>query len=237
MALPHLGITEEVRVCDSCFLKRQLANAEQRGSGASSATLPPSFSTGFPPANYGGAFSTGAALQGANLSAAASNPAVVRTSSGVAVVATDDFEADMRKAIELSLKESDRGGRGAGYAPAAAVKKVVQEPPKPAPARTQVRVPFFAVVPFRHGFIIITIIILSAFFVYVGIDYLARESRMSRRTRRKIRIWPRPSRLRCARPIFPHQARHTRRLIRLVTRSRLTHRHIIHWFVIFILSF
>ncbi|ORZ00566.1 hypothetical protein BCR43DRAFT_485429 [Syncephalastrum racemosum] len=94
MALPHLGIDEEVRVCDGCYIKLKLAKASKKDG------LPPL------PNTFGPSSSAKTPVQ--------STPAPPAPA--------DDFDEDMKKAIEMSLKEEEqrKSGFGAGYTPAAA---------------------------------------------------------------------------------------------------------------------
>lgn len=97
MALPHIGINEEVRVCDGCYIKLKLAKA------ASKDGLPP-----LPTVS-----SASLTTQSQTLT---KQPEPLTTRSD----ADDEFDEDMKKAIEMSLKEAEqrRTGYGAGYTPA-----------------------------------------------------------------------------------------------------------------------
>lgn len=100
MPLPHLGIDEEVRVCDGCYIKLKLAKAARKDG------LPPlpTFATN--------ATSSPQKTTESNVSASAAQ----------SQQADDTFDEDMKRAIEESLKEAERqkSGYGAGYTPSSA---------------------------------------------------------------------------------------------------------------------
>lgn len=112
MPLPHLGIDEEVRVCDGCYIKLKLAKASKKEG------LPPL------PNTFGSPSSVKPATQ--------STPAPPAPA--------DDFDEDMKKAIEMSLKEEEqrKSGFGAGYTPAAARAPQQQQYQESSPAPPQV---------------------------------------------------------------------------------------------------
>jgi growth factor-regulated tyrosine kinase substrate len=98
--LPQLGINEHVRVCDGCYIKLKLDKASITAS--SSTPIPKS--------------STSATLVQPNT--ISSSTTTTRNANN------DDFDDDMKKAIELSLKEAEqqKTGYGNGYV-AAPVKQ------------------------------------------------------------------------------------------------------------------
>ncbi|KAI8144913.1 hypothetical protein BJV82DRAFT_606678 [Fennellomyces sp. T-0311] len=96
MPLPHLGIDEEVRVCDGCHVKLKLAKAARKG--------------GLPPLPFSP--QTQVPLSSQPVSAAAAAPAPAPASGD------DEFDDDMKKAIEMSLKEAEQQKNfGRGYTP------------------------------------------------------------------------------------------------------------------------
>lgn len=109
MTLPQLGIHEPVRVCDGCYIKLKLEKAT-----TSTAPIPPPKTA-----------TTATTTATTTTTASTSNNAV----------STEEFDDDIKKAIELSLKEAEqqKSGFGNGYvtkAPAAVVpepKHVVEE--------------------------------------------------------------------------------------------------------------
>ncbi|CAM0138524.1 Vacuolar protein-sorting-associated protein 27 [Umbelopsis sp. WA50703] len=116
MPLPHLAITEDVRVCDGCYMKNTLSRIEKKEAAASSNSLP--------------SYMQGSSLpkQGQQRSSSISKPPV---SSGN----DDDMDDDLKKAIELSLKEAEqsKSSYGAGYV---APQKVERKPSPQATAAT-----------------------------------------------------------------------------------------------------
>ncbi|KAG0213948.1 Vacuolar protein-sorting-associated protein 27 [Mortierella sp. GBA30] len=84
MSLPHLGVTQEVRVCDGCWIKKKMSN--------NSAIVQDTFGLGGP-----------AELVPSVKKSAPSATAVATASSSNAV----NEDEDLRKAIELSLKEAN----------------------------------------------------------------------------------------------------------------------------------
>lgn len=97
MPLPHLGIDEEVRVCDGCYIKLKLAKAARKD--------------GLPPLPTS---STSVSSPQKTTESATSAPAMQSQQ------ADDTFDEDMKRAIEESLKEAERrkSGYGTGYTPA-----------------------------------------------------------------------------------------------------------------------
>ncbi|KAI8384873.1 uncharacterized protein BYT42DRAFT_612540 [Radiomyces spectabilis] len=107
MRLPHLAINEEVRVCDGCYIKLKLARVAKKES-----------------------------LQAAYSSGSSPTPAPSQTIPSAAKKSTepeDAFDDDLKKAIELSLKEEEqrKNRYGAGYAPPQS--SVSQRPASPTP--------------------------------------------------------------------------------------------------------
>ena len=99
MPLPHLGIDEEVRVCDGCHVKLKIAKAARKG--------------GLPPLP----FSPQTQAQPASQSVSAAAAAVAAPAPAPAA-GEDEFDDDMKRAIEMSLKEEEqRKGFGKGYTP------------------------------------------------------------------------------------------------------------------------
>ncbi|KAF9967234.1 Vacuolar protein-sorting-associated protein 27 [Mortierella alpina] len=85
MSLPNLGVTQEVRVCDGCWMKKKLGN--------NSAILQDTFGLGGP----------------AELvpSVSKSTPATTTAAPSSSTTTAENDDEDLRKAIELSLKESN----------------------------------------------------------------------------------------------------------------------------------
>ncbi|KAG0375648.1 Vacuolar protein-sorting-associated protein 27 [Mortierella sp. AD032] len=119
MALPNMGVTQEVRVCDGCWMKKKLGPKsvvalESHGLGGGLEYIPSVAKTGSPAAT----------------SHSSSKPSGTTHSTSGARTAADD-DADLLKAIELSLKESNTH---AGYS---APKRSNTEPAKKAPVPTE----------------------------------------------------------------------------------------------------
>ncbi|KAF7726000.1 Vacuolar protein-sorting-associated protein 27 [Apophysomyces ossiformis] len=109
MPLPHLAINEEVRVCDGCYIKLKLAKVAKKE------TLPQLLST------------AGSPLP----SHTPSEPRISKhTTADRNTLGNDEdsFDADMKKAIELSLKEAERDK--VGYVPAKASQPRTSPPPE-----------------------------------------------------------------------------------------------------------
>ncbi|SAM07555.1 hypothetical protein [Absidia glauca] len=132
MTLPHLAINEEVRVCDGCYIKLKLAKVAKKdavpSTFGSSAKPIPAFlqqysDTTEPTTNVSTSHPTSA------------------TPSQPAHQATDDgFDDDLKKAIELSLKEEEarKNSYGVGYTPSRQIHeerspRQEQQPKEPAP--------------------------------------------------------------------------------------------------------
>lgn len=111
MPLPHIGIDEEVRVCDGCYIKLKLAKVAKKDA------LPP-----LP------------GLRPATSQQQQQQPATSSSRQASGDAQDDTFDEDMKKAIEMSLKEAEqyKSGYGAGYTPS-------QPTSTNPPATTQVR--------------------------------------------------------------------------------------------------
>lgn len=112
MPLPQLGINESVRVCDGCYIKLKLDKATM---GASTST-----STSTTAATTSTATTTTNATS--NIAPKSNTSTTVNNNNA------DDFDDDMKKAIELSLKEAEqqKNSFGTGY-----VAPVVHKEPEP----------------------------------------------------------------------------------------------------------
>ncbi|KAI8097589.1 uncharacterized protein BX664DRAFT_326751 [Halteromyces radiatus] len=97
MALPHLAINEQVRVCDGCHLKLKMYKITGQN------TLPP-----LPPSTS---------------NSNSSHPPAANAE-------TDDYDGDIKKAIELSLKEDEKRktGYGTGYSPSSMKNNISYSP-------------------------------------------------------------------------------------------------------------
>ncbi|KAF9931128.1 Vacuolar protein-sorting-associated protein 27 [Linnemannia zychae] len=118
MALPNMGVTQEVRVCDGCWMKKKLGPKsvvalESHGLGGGLEYVPS--------VSKVGATSTTNSSKPSGTSSSTSTPA--RTAA--------DEDADLLKAIELSLKESNSQP---GYS---APKRTNTEPVKKTPVPTE----------------------------------------------------------------------------------------------------
>ncbi|KAF9090905.1 Vacuolar protein-sorting-associated protein 27 [Mortierella sp. GBA35] len=116
MSLPNMGVTQEVRVCDGCWMKKKLGPKsvvalESHGLGGGLEYVP---SVAKPSTNI--------------ITNSSSKPS--GTSNSTSRTAADD-DADLLKAIELSLKESNSQP---GYS---APKRTNTEPAKKAPVPTE----------------------------------------------------------------------------------------------------
>ncbi|KAI7853754.1 hypothetical protein BDC45DRAFT_441684 [Circinella umbellata] len=117
MTLPHLGIDEEVRVCDGCHIKLKLAKAAKKNVLPPLPFSPPSQATAVPQPSY----------QQHN---APSSQSVPTSGTVPPSGAEEDFDEDMKKAIEMSLKEAEQQKNfGRGYTPS-------QQPSKSTPTTT-----------------------------------------------------------------------------------------------------
>ena len=117
MTLPNMGVTQEVRVCDGCWMRKKLGPKsvvalESHGLGGNLEYIPSASKT---------ATSTSTTNSSSKPSGA--------TNSTTRTAADDD--ADLLKAIELSLKESNSQP---GYS---APKRSNTEPAKKTPAPTE----------------------------------------------------------------------------------------------------
>ncbi|KAF8979020.1 Vacuolar protein-sorting-associated protein 27 [Entomortierella lignicola] len=121
MALPNLGVTQEVRVCDGCWMKKKLGPKsvvalESHGLGGG-LELVSSMGT----KSYSNAASSSAKTSATSTSVVATTSAATNNNSRSNA---EEEDADLLKAIELSLKESNNPP---GYS---APKKAYTEPVK-----------------------------------------------------------------------------------------------------------
>ncbi|KAG2224065.1 hypothetical protein INT45_004946 [Circinella minor] len=117
MPLPHLGIDEEVRVCDGCHIKLKLAKAAKKNVLPPLPFSPPSQATAVPQPSY-------------QQHSAPSSQSVPTSGAVPPPGAEEDFDEDMKKAIEMSLKEAEQQKNfGRGYTPS-------QQPSKSTPTTT-----------------------------------------------------------------------------------------------------
>ena len=110
--LPHLGILQPVRVDDGCYAK--LMEKSGRGSGGTPGLQSPTASV------KRTLWQGSSAMQSERM-----QPRGAR-------VTEDSFDADLKKALEMSLEES-KGHAGAGYVPQTALQQ--SRPPTTAPAK------------------------------------------------------------------------------------------------------
>ncbi|KAI9302983.1 hypothetical protein BJ944DRAFT_184120 [Cunninghamella echinulata] len=110
MPLPHLAIHEEVRVCDGCYIKLKLAKVAKKDAipstfGTAAAPIP-AFLKHYQDSNDTGGHSTNSTTANNNTSSNNNNN-------------EDSFDDDLKKAIELSLKEEEsrKNSFGIGYTP------------------------------------------------------------------------------------------------------------------------
>ncbi|CAO3635924.1 unnamed protein product [Mucor hiemalis] len=104
MPLPQLGINEPVRVCDGCHIKLQLDKANIKTSLSTPITPKATTSTSVP------------------------------TTTNTTSAGTEEFDDDIKKAIELSLKEAEqqKNSYGSGYvAPQQQQQQQQQKAPEP----------------------------------------------------------------------------------------------------------
>ncbi|CAO3595717.1 unnamed protein product [Absidia cylindrospora] len=119
MPLPHLAINEEVRVCDGCYIKLKLAKVAKKDAVA------PTFGTSAAPMP---AF----LKQYSDTPEPANNVSTNRTETILTSQPQNDddgFDDDLKKAIELSLKEEEarKGGHGGtGYTPSRQIQQEVR---------------------------------------------------------------------------------------------------------------
>lgn len=98
LPLPHLGIMQPVRVDDGCYARLMEKNSRGGGGGGAGGTpLSPRES------------SRKTLWQGSNVGGERMQPRGAR-------VTEDSFDADLKKALEMSLEES-KGASGSGYVP------------------------------------------------------------------------------------------------------------------------
>jgi hepatocyte growth factor-regulated tyrosine kinase substrate len=112
LPLPHLGIMQPVRVDDGCYA-RLMEKSGKGGGGGFGASAPQS-----PPD------SRRTLWQGSNLGSTGPE----RMQPRGARVTEDSFDADLKKALEMSLEES-KGHSGSGYVPQSQLQQ--QQTPKP----------------------------------------------------------------------------------------------------------
>ena len=93
MPLPQLGINEPVRVCDGCYIKLQLDKANIKTSSSTPIIPKPTTSSSNVPTTN------------------------VNTTSASTATGGEEFDDDIKKAIELSLKEAEqqKSSYGNGY--------------------------------------------------------------------------------------------------------------------------
>ncbi|CAO3564754.1 unnamed protein product [Mortierella alpina] len=120
MALPNMGVTQEVRVCDGCWMKKKLGPKsvlalESHGLGGGLEFVPSASKPG------------SSSYTPSKTPAASTNNA----SSSASKSAAEAEDADLLKAIELSLKEANNQP---GYS---APKRSNTEPAKKAPAPSE----------------------------------------------------------------------------------------------------
>ncbi|KAF9194999.1 Vacuolar protein-sorting-associated protein 27 [Haplosporangium sp. Z 767] len=121
MPLPNMGVTQDVRVCDGCWMKKRLGPKsvvalESHGLGGGMEIVP----------------SVGKSVSTASSSGAKSSTTAPSSSTNQASKSTAESEdADLLKAIELSLKEANNQP---GYS---APKRSNTEPVKKAPIPTE----------------------------------------------------------------------------------------------------
>lgn len=108
MSLPHLGVNQEVRVCDGCWIKKKM--------GGQGTAVHDSFGPGGPPEIVNGP-----------------SQSSVTPSSGAARPNTSNEDDDLKRAIELSLQEANSRP---GYSAPSSTRKE-PEPSRTTTARTE----------------------------------------------------------------------------------------------------
>lgn len=111
MTLPHLAINEEVRVCDGCYIKLKLAKVAKKDA------VPSTFGTSAKPIPAFLQQYSDTTEPTTNIST--SHPTSATPSQTTHQATDDGFDDDLKKAIELSLKEEEarKNSYGVGYTP------------------------------------------------------------------------------------------------------------------------
>ncbi len=122
MALPNMGVTQEVRVCDGCWMKKKLGPKsvlalESHGLGGGIEIVPSASASKAGSHSYAPSKATPSSAN--------------HVSGGTSKSAADAEDADLLKAIELSLKEANNQP---GYS---APKRSDTEPVKKAPVPSE----------------------------------------------------------------------------------------------------
>ncbi|KAI8987092.1 hypothetical protein BDB01DRAFT_834173 [Pilobolus umbonatus] len=114
LSLVHLGIVDAVRVCDGCYIKVKLAKVADKDHAHHLLHTPISASSSLKP-NYSASIQT---------RSGEGNPTPATVSTGRSNEQDDQFEEDLKKAIEISLAETQKSAEYA-HKPPTVVK---QEP-------------------------------------------------------------------------------------------------------------
>ncbi|CEP09815.1 hypothetical protein [Parasitella parasitica] len=124
--LPHLGINDSVRVCDGCYIKVKLAKVADKDAMPNLLGTPSSISSSLAP-TYTPSIKNKALTTTTTTTASNSN-------SNNNALNDERFEDDMKKAIEMSLKESQQQQKLASFhnserkvEPLKAIKKTAEE--------------------------------------------------------------------------------------------------------------
>ncbi len=120
MALPNMGVTQEVRVCDGCWMKKKLGPKsvlalESHGLGGGLEIVPAAIKSG----------------SSSHVPSKTTTASANHASSSASKSAAEAEDADLLKAIELSLKEANNQP---GYS---APKRSNTEPAKKAPVPSE----------------------------------------------------------------------------------------------------
>lgn len=99
--LPHLGINDTVRVCDGCYIKVKLAKVADKDTVPQLLGTPASISSSLTP-TYTPSIKNRTAAETITTTAA---------TTATTAVNDDQFESDLKKALEISLKESEQQKR------------------------------------------------------------------------------------------------------------------------------